>query len=80
MWRKREGRATEPLTDLAGTQEPILTAPKYDLPGAYLVDIETNEQRRIAVLERIACGEIAAAEGRVVTHAEARGRMARWLE
>jgi hypothetical protein len=79
MSREREGRATEPLTDPAGAQGPILIA-QHDLPSVHLVDIETNEQHRIAVLERIARGEIAVAEGRVVTHAEARGRMARWLE
>lgn len=37
-------------------------------------------QQRIAVLEGIARGEMAVAEGRVVTHAEAKVRMARWLK
>ena len=35
--------------------------------------------RRIAVLEGIARGERAVDEGRIVSHAEAKKRMKRWL-
>ena len=35
--------------------------------------------RRLGILEGIARGECAIEEGRVVTHAEAKKRMARWL-
>ncbi len=34
----------------------------------------------MAMLEGIARGEMAVAEGRVVSHAEAKTRMARWLK
>ena len=46
------------------------------------VDVESHEllQRRVAVLEGIARGEMAATDGRVVSHAEAKARMARWLK
>jgi predicted transcriptional regulator len=37
-------------------------------------------QQRMAVLEGIARGEMAVVEGRVVTHAEAKARLARWLK
>lgn len=74
-------RATELLSDLEQAKEPILIT-QHGLPSAYLVDVESYEllQQRMAVLEGIARGEMAVAEGRVLTHAEAKGRMARWLE
>jgi len=37
-------------------------------------------QQRMAVLEGIARGEMAVVEGRVVTHAEGKARLARWLK
>jgi len=37
-------------------------------------------RQRMAVREAIARGEMAVAEGRVVPHAEAKTRMARWLK
>ena len=37
-------------------------------------------EQRIVVLEGIARGEMAVAEGRVLTHVEAKARMARWLK
>jgi PHD/YefM family antitoxin component YafN of YafNO toxin-antitoxin module len=50
-------------------------------PAAYLVDVETFEglTRRLEILEGIARGERALEEGRVVSHAEAKKRLARWL-
>jgi predicted transcriptional regulator len=46
------------------------------------VDVETYElmQQRLAVLEGIARGELAFAEGRVVAHEDARKRLSRWLK
>lgn len=38
------------------------------------------EARRTALLDGIACGEKAIEDGRVVSHAEARRRMARWVD
>ncbi|WP_296752030.1 type II toxin-antitoxin system prevent-host-death family antitoxin [Thiobacillus sp.] len=74
-------RATELLSDIERDRQPILIT-QHGLPSAYLVDVETFEllQQRMAVLEGIARGEMAVAEGRVVTHAEAKTRMARWLK
>ena len=73
--------ATEILADLERDKEPILIT-QHGLPSAYLVDVESYEllQRRMAVLEGIARGEMAVAEGRLVKHAQARARMARWLK
>lgn len=74
-------QATELLADIERDKQPILIT-QHGLPSAYLVDVETFEllQQRMAVLEGIARGEMAVAEGRVVSHAEARTRMGRWLK
>lgn len=74
-------QATELLTDIERDKQPILIT-QHGLPSAYLVDVETFEllQQRMAMLEGIARGERAVAEGRVVTHDEAKARMARWLK
>jgi prevent-host-death family protein len=73
-------RATELLADLERDKSPILIT-QHGLPAAYLVDRESFEaqQRRMAVLEGIARGEMAVAESRVVEHADAARRLARWL-
>lgn len=74
-------QATELLSDIERDKKPILIT-QHGLPSAYLVDVETYQlmQQRMAVLEGIARGEQAIAEGRVVTHAQARKRLARWLK
>jgi prevent-host-death family protein len=74
-------RATELLDRLERDREPVLIT-QHGAPSAYLVDVEGYEalQRRVAVLEGIARGERAVEQGRVVTHAKARARMARWLK
>jgi prevent-host-death family protein len=74
-------KATELLSDLGRDRKPILIT-QHGLPSAYLVDVETYElqQQRMALLEGIARGEMAVAEGRVLSHAEAKTRMARWLK
>ena len=74
-------QATELLSDIERDKEPILIT-QHGLPSAYLVDVETYQlmQRRMVVLEGIARGEQAVAEGRVATHAQARKRLARWLK
>lgn len=73
-------RATEILADLERDKEPILIT-QHGLPSAYLVDVESYElqQRRIAILEGIARGEKAVAEGRVLTHEEAKKHFSKWL-
>jgi prevent-host-death family protein len=74
-------QATELLADIERDKQPILIT-QHGLPSAYLLDVETYElmQQRMAVLEGIARGEQAIAEGRTATQAEARKRLARWLK
>ncbi len=74
-------KATKLLAALKRAQEPILIT-QHGLPAAYLVDAPSYErqQRRLALLEGIARGEKAIEEGRVLTHAQAEKRMARWLK
>lgn len=74
-------QATELLTDIERDKQPILIT-QHGLPSAYLVDVESYEllQQRMTVLEGIARGELAVAEGRLVSHAQAKTRLARWLE
>ncbi len=74
-------QATELLADIERDKAPILIT-QHGLPSAYLVDVESYEllQQRMTVLEGIARGELAVAEGRVVPHAQARTRLARWLK
>ena len=73
-------QATELLSDIERDREPILIT-QHGLPSAYLLDVETYElmEQRMAILEGIARGEQAVAEGRVASHAQARKRLARWL-
>ena len=74
-------QATEILSDLEREKQPILIT-QHGLPSAYLVDVESFElmQERIELLEGIARGEMAIAEGRGVSHEEAKARMSRWLK
>jgi prevent-host-death family protein len=74
-------RATELLSDIERDKEPILIT-QHGLPSAYLIDVETYElmQQRMTILEGIARGEQAVAEGRVATQAQAKARLARWLK
>jgi len=74
-------QATELLSELEKNREPILIT-QHGVPSAYLVDVETYEalQRRIGLLEGIARGERAVEEGRTLSHAQARRRLARWLK
>ncbi|MFN3843495.1 MAG: type II toxin-antitoxin system Phd/YefM family antitoxin [Rehaibacterium terrae] len=74
-------QATELLSELERDREPILIT-QHGVPSAYLIDVESYErmQQRMAVLEGIARGELAVAEGRVVSHTQAGARLARWLK
>lgn len=74
-------QATELLSDIERDKEPILIT-QHGLPSAYLLDVETYElmQQRMAVLEGIARGEQAVAEGRTASHAQAKKRLDRWLK
>ncbi|MBV6495523.1 MAG: type II toxin-antitoxin system Phd/YefM family antitoxin [Acidobacteria bacterium ACB1] len=74
-------KATELLDEVEREKVPILIT-KHGLPSAYLVDAETyeSERRRIKVLEGIARGERAIAEGDILTHEQFKKRMAKWLK
>jgi len=74
-------RATEIIADLQEERDPILIT-QHGKPAAYLVDVSTYEEmnRRILVLEGIALGEQAVREGRTVSQAEAKRRLAKWLK
>jgi prevent-host-death family protein len=74
-------QATEILADLEREKQPILIT-QHGLPSAYLIDVESFElmQQRMDLLEGIARGEMAIAEGRGVSHEDAKARMSRWLK
>ena len=65
-------KVTEILNQLEKDREPILIT-QDGVPSAYLVDAETFEtlQRRMTLLEGIACGERAIEERRSLTHEQA---------
>lgn len=73
-------KATAIIAELEQEHEPVLIT-QHGRPAAYLVDVETYDalNQRLAILEGIARGERAVEEGRVVSHAGAKKRMARWL-
>lgn len=50
--------------------------------AAYLVEAKSYEtmQKRLQLLEGLARGEKAIAEGRVISHSRAKKQMARWLK
>jgi prevent-host-death family protein len=74
-------QATELLSELEKHREPILIT-QHGLPSAYLVDVESYDllQKRMRLLEGIARGEKAAEEGRVLSQAQAKQRLGRWLK
>ena len=73
-------KATKILSDLERERNPVLIT-QHGRPAAYLVDVSTYERlsRRLALLEGIARGERALEQGRVLTHVQAKRRLARWL-
>ncbi len=74
-------KATDLLSELAQDREPILIT-QHGLPSAYLVDVDSYEklQAKMQLLEGIARGERAIEEGRSLTQAQAKSKMARWLK
>ena len=73
-------KATDVISQLASDQEPVLIT-QHGLPAAYLIDVKMYEamQSRLTLLEGIARGEKAILEKRILSHAAAKQRMARWL-
>ena len=73
-------KATDVISQLNVDQEPVLIT-QHGLPAAYLIDVQVYEgmQSRLTLLEGIARGEKAILEKRVLSHKNAKLRMARWL-
>ncbi len=73
-------KATEIISSLDRDHEAVLIT-QHGKPAAYLVDVETFEhlQQRLSILEGIARGERAVEDGRTLSHAKAKKRLARWL-
>ena len=73
-------QATKLIAGLQERKAPILIM-QYGKPAAYLVDVASYEEmnRRISVLEGLALGEQAVRQGRIVSHTDAKKRLARWL-
>ena len=74
-------QATDLLADIEREKKPILIT-QHGLPSAYLVDVETYQlqQEWMKILEGIARGEMAIAEGRTLTQAQAEKRLSKWLK
>lgn len=74
-------QATKLLKELREEKEPILIT-EHGKPSAYLVDVDQFEQiqKKLTLLEGLARGEKAILEDRIVSHKDAKKRMARWLE
>ncbi|MEI8285422.1 MAG: type II toxin-antitoxin system Phd/YefM family antitoxin [bacterium] len=73
-------KATDVISQLNVDQEPVLIT-QHGLPAAYLIDVQMYEGMisRLTFLEGIARGEKAILEKRVLSHQNAKLRMARWL-
>ena len=73
-------KATDVISQIAADQEPVLIT-QHGLPAAYLIDVQMYEGMisRLTLLEGIARGEKAILEKRVLSHKNAKLRMARWL-
>ena len=74
-------QATKILADLHVSREPVLIT-EHGRPSAYLLDVDDYEamQLRMNILEGIARGETAYEEGRILSHSEARDKLAKWLK
>jgi PHD/YefM family antitoxin component YafN of YafNO toxin-antitoxin module len=79
---KRLRSAAESLLNELKKEKTALVTDKDGRPAAYLIDSVTFEglQARLRLLEGIARGEKAIQEGRVLTHSQAKKKMARWLK
>jgi len=73
-------QATRLIAEIQEDRKPVLIT-EHGRPAVYLIDVQTfdDQQERIRILEGIARGERAVQEKRVVTHAQAKRRMKRWI-
>lgn len=74
-------RATEIISDLVEEEGPVLIT-QHGKPAAYLMGVDEYEtmSRRLSILEGIARGESAVADGRTYSQESAKQRMSRWLK
>jgi prevent-host-death family protein len=74
-------QATKVLERIRLEKEPLLIT-EHGKPAAYLVDVESYEanEKRMRLLEGLARGEQAIADGRVVSNDEAKAKFAKWLK
>jgi len=74
-------QATKVLERIRVEKEPLLIT-EHGKPAAYLVDVESYEanEKRMHLLEGLARGEQAIADGRVVSNDEAKAKFAKWLK
>ncbi len=73
-------QATRLIAEIQEDRIPVLIT-EHGRPAVYLIDVQTfdDQQDRIRILEGIARGERAVQEKRIVTHAQAKRRMKRWI-
>ena len=73
-------KATEIIAGLEQEPDAVLIT-QHGRPAAYLIGVAKYSalNQRLRILEGIARGERAIEEGRIVSHAQAKKRMARWL-
>jgi prevent-host-death family protein len=73
-------QATRLIAEIQEDRKPVLIT-EHGRPAVYLIDVQTfdEQQDRIRILEGIARGERAVQEKRIVTHAQAKRRMKRWI-
>lgn len=74
-------RATQIIRAMEKDRQAVLITQR-GRPAAYLIDVETYEglNNRLSVLEMIGRGERALRERRILSHQQARRKMARWLK
>lgn len=73
-------QATRIIGDLRTEKSPVMIT-EHGKPAAYLIDVESFEanRKRMQLLEGLARGEKAFSEGRILSSAEAKKKMSRWL-
>ncbi|MCC6272717.1 MAG: type II toxin-antitoxin system Phd/YefM family antitoxin [Deltaproteobacteria bacterium] len=73
-------QATQIIARLEGSSSPVLIT-EHGRGAAYLLSVSAfhKMQKRMEILESIARGERAVQEGRVLTQAQAKRKLKRWL-
>ena len=74
-------QATKVLERIRVEKEPLLIT-EHGKAAAYLVDVESYEanEKRMRLLEGLARGEQAIADGRVVSNDQAKAKFEKWLK